>query len=206
MNDCVGGKNLAGTSYANDRIGLTNDTFQLGNNVYATADSTGIYFSSAFTITLWTKAAPCLSAWCKLLDFGSGQASNNVYLALEGATGVTGTGLTVGMYDGAGSIRSQYGTNYILTAGTWKFVAVTYDGYTTTIYVDGVSIGSSTSSTYWVPPSVTRSLSYIGKSNWVSDGYSNSSMVDQIAIYNRELTSAQISSLFSISYTPTGAN
>ena len=199
MDDCVGTKNLVGTSYANDRIGLTNDAFQLGNNVYATAPS-DIYFSSAFTITLWTKADSCSSAWCRLLDFGSGQALNNVYLALEGANG----GLSVGMFDGVGALHGQYWTNKVLPAGTWKFVAVTYDGYTTTIYVDGVSIGSSTSSTYWVPPSVVRSFSYIGKSNW-PDGYSNS-QVDQIAIYNRELTSAQISSIFPISYTPTGAN
>ncbi len=205
MTDCVGTNHLtppSSPSYQSDRNGLTNDAFGFSGS-YATFPS-DTYFNSAFTVTLWTQATSCTSgSWCRLFDFGEGQAQNNVFLALIGSNG----GLSVDLYDGSGNIKAFLRTNYVLPT-TWSFVAVTYDGYTITINVNnGAYTASSTPlSTYWVPASVTRSSSFLGKSNW-ADGLSNS-IVDQMAIYNRHLTSAQISALYTYytTYTPSGIN
>ena len=158
MNDCVGTDNLVATSssYATDQNGLASDAIQLGNIGYATAPS-DIYFSSALTITLWTKASSCVGgsgSWCRLLDFGSGTGVYNVFLSLKGSNG----GLKFVMYDESNNPYVNLETSYVLST-SWAFVAVTYDGYTATFYVNGASIGSSTSSTLWVPPSFTRTLS-----------------------------------------------
>jgi hypothetical protein len=207
MTDCVGTKHLTDPSsptyqYQSDRNGLANDAFGFNGDHAIFPDDT--YFNSAFTVTLWTKATSCISgSWCRLFDFGGGAGVNNVYLALIGANG----GLSVGLFDGSGNLKASLWTTYVL-ATTWSFVAVAYDGYTITINVNnGAYTESSTPlSTYWVPASVTRPSSFLGKSNW-ADGFSNS-IVDQMAIYNRYLTSAQITQIYTYysTYTPSGIN
>src|SRR5262249_3180022 len=78
-----------------------------------------------------------------------------------------------------------------LTAG-WHLVAGTFDGTTAQLYVDGVLTASDT---FTAPVSGTGSL-YIGRYAG-GNGYGWFGGIDEVRYYNRALTSAEISAIFS---------
>ena len=213
MADCVGTDNLVAFSsaYTTDRNSLTNDAINL-NNKYAAAPS-DTYFSSAFTITLWTKVAACSGGkWCNLIDFAQSAGKYDIFLA---SSGTTANRISFYMYSNGGTAKAFIDTTVNLGTTSWNFVAVTYDGYTIQIYVNGALVASTSNTVYWVPESQART-GYIGNSFYASsvNGVASNavgtslSQVDQIAIYNRDLTSAQINNLYTYytTYAPTGVN
>ena len=210
--DCVSSMNglsSGTTTYTTDRNALTSDALNL-NNGYATLTSS-TYFSSAFTITAWVKAGSTLGSWCRLYDFGVVSASpspvvSNIFLALSYSTT---NQLSFRMTNSTNTLKVTLDTSYTLSTTSWSFVGITYDGYTATIYIYNTAntllyTSSVTSSTYWIPNNVVRT-SYLGKSFYSADGTTNS-LLDQLAVYNRDLTSTQISTIASISYGTTGPN
>ena len=60
------------------------------------------------------------------------------------------------------------------------------------IYKNGVQVGSGTTA---VPNIVSRTLSFIGRSNWTVDGYFDGS-IDELSIYNRALRHDQIKAIY----------
>ena len=204
--DCVGGASATAVSnsFGTDRAALgshTNDAVYL-NSGYAQFPS-GVYFNSAYSITSWVKAGTSLGSWCRVIDFSQGGTTNEIYLALQsGSSGKLG----FGMYNSPEGSRNLFSSvaAAALSTSSWSFVAITYDGFTISMYVNGASIDSTTYSSYWIPNSVTRTSNYLGLSN-SPDGVSNS-YIDQLAFYNRALTASQISSIYSISYGTAGAN
>jgi len=209
MTDCVGTKNLVATSssYTTDRNSLTNDAINF-NNGFATAPS-DTYFSSAFTITLWTKVATCSAGqWCNLVNFAQSAGIYDIFLA---SAGTNANRISFYMYSNGGTVKAFIDTTVNLGTTSWKFVAVTYDGYTIQIYVDGGLVASTSNTVYWIPESQSRTGriggKYLSTVNGKTVGTSQS-QVDQIAIYNRDLTSTQITDLYTYytTYTPTGVN
>ena len=82
-----------------------------------------------------------------------------------------------------------------LTANTWKHIAVTLNGSTGTLYIDGVQVAQNTGMTF--KPSdlaPTTSGNFIGKSAWTGDKYLKG-QVDDFRIYNRALSSSEITSV-----------
>ena len=82
-----------------------------------------------------------------------------------------------------------------LTANTWKHIAVTLNGSTGTLYIDGVQAAQNTGMTF--KPSdlaPTTSGNFIGKSEWTGDKYLKGK-VDDFRIYNRALSSSEITSV-----------
>ncbi len=208
MTDCVGTKNLVATSsaYTTDRNSLTNDAINF-NNGFATAPS-DTYFSSAFTITLWTKVAACSTQWCNLVNFAQSAGIYDIILALSGTNADQ---ISFYMYSNGGTVKAFIDTTVNLSTTLWNFVAVTYDGYTIQIYVNGGLVASTSNIVYWIPESQSRTGRIGGKYLSTVNGKTvgNSlSQVDQIAIYNRDLTLTQISNLnnYYTTYTPTGVN
>ena len=208
MTDCVGTKNLVATSsaYTTDRKSLTNDAINF-NNGFATAPS-DTYFSSAFTITLWTKVAACSAQWCNLVNFAQSAGIYDLFLA---SSGTNANRISFYMYSNGGTAKAFIDTTVNLGTAAWKFVAVTYDGYTIQIYVDGGLVDSTSNIVYWIPESQARTGSIGGKYLSTVNGKTvgtSQSQVDQIAIYNRDLTSTQITDLYTYytTYTPTGVN
>ena len=205
MTDCVTSTamtSLGATTYTTDRNGLAKDAIYL-NNKFATFPS-GIYFSSAFTITAYVKAAASLSSGGMLLDFSSGSNVNRIYLTLSYCNPTCNSKIAFVMYDGTGVVSRQLVSNVALSTSSWSFLAITYDGYSIGLYVNGVLIDSSTNAAYWMPSSVTRTNSFLGKNYLVVQ--TSNSYIDQLAFYNRALTPGQITTLISISYGTSGAN
>ena len=208
MTDCVTGtamSSLGTTTYQNDRNSLAKDAIYL-NNKFATFPN-GIYFSSAFTITAYVKAATSLTSGGMLLDFSLGSNINRIYLTLSYCNPTCNSKIAFVMYDSTGAVSRQLVSTVAsakLSNSAWSFLAITYDGYSINLYVNGVLIDSSTNTTYWMPSSVTRTSNFLGKN--YSGSQTSNSYIDQLAFYNRALTSGQITTLNSISYGTSGAN
>jgi autotransporter-associated beta strand protein len=81
-----------------------------------------------------------------------------------------------------------------LAAGSWQHVAVTLNGNTATLYVNGAPVASSTS--FSIAPSAFRPFkNYLGKSQFAADPLFNGKL-DEVEIADYALTAAQISTLY----------
>ena len=188
--DCVGSNHMtdgALSGFTQDRNSLANDAIDLnGGYTNFPAD---VYFNSAFTITAWVYPSN-LGTWSRIVDFGSGASFYNILFIF---TAGLSNELTLHLYSNGNPIMLLT-PSFQLTLNTWSFVATTYDGYTGKLYANGVLVGSQTNAAYWIPENVVRTENYCGKSGYAADGYSNS-YVDQIQIYNRALSQAEIVTL-----------
>ena len=146
----------------------------------------GVWFSGAFTMEGWVyiRSFPVYS---RLFDFGNGAGASNILLAVtQGTSGMP----AVDMFTTGGSSCSQFASPSALPLNTWTHLAATFDGTSLwTIYVNGASVKTGTSSC--VEPSVTRTLNYIGRSNWAGDGYADG-LFDDMRIWNVSRTASQI--------------
>ncbi|MFB3092022.1 MAG: LamG domain-containing protein [Dehalococcoidia bacterium] len=81
----------------------------------------------------------------------------------------------------------------VITQNDWNHVAVTYSKTTglATLYVNGVSVASKDVGSF--TPQTSTQL-HIGRR--MSDGYSFSGLIDEIAIYSRALTAAEIKAIY----------
>ncbi len=70
----------------------------------------------------------------------------------------------------------------------WQHLAMTLNGNSINIYINGQSVLSSTA---YSPRKITRTRAYIGKSNW-GDIYHADYELDDLKIFNRSLTSSEI--------------
>ena len=141
--------------------------------------------AKAVTFAAWVNNTMDGSGWQRIFDFGNG---TDKYMFL---TPNSGSDMRFVMKNG--------GNEEILSAsklGTgWHHVAVTIADDVVTLYVDGTAVASST--TMQIRPIDIRPvLNYIGHSQYKSDpvfrGY-----IDDIRIYNRPLTEAEIRTLAS---------
>ncbi|MGE0079122.1 MAG: PKD domain-containing protein [Bacteroidales bacterium] len=157
-----------------------------GNNDYINVDtlSSSIDFSQGFSYAGWIKWNS-FSTWSRLFDFGNGPGSDNILIANSS----TNNNLTFDIYKSGAS--SSLTTTNILSTGTWTYIAATLSNTgAAKIYVNGNLI---TSGTINIPNTIARNINYIGKSNWTADSYFNGSM-DEISIWNKELSQAEITS------------
>jgi len=88
-------------------------------------------------------------------------------------------------------------TNITCNDGRWHFIAVTYDGYTHALFIDGVLqqhiyFTNSAGVYYYNPGGLS-----IGRDGHYSDGYYDGT-IDDVRIYNRSLTSGEITQLYAI--------
>ena len=97
-----------------------------------------------------------------------------------------------------GSYADAYGTA-ALAANTWSYLAETYDGATLRLYVNGTQV-ASTAHIGSIATS-TNALQIGGDSLY---GQYFAGMIDEVRVYNRALTAAQIQSDQTTSVNPQG--
>ena len=144
----------------------------------------GTYFNGgSYTIESWVNVT-AIGNWARLMDFGNGAGLQNVLVALSsGTSGQPAVGIatngSVNLYSPA-----SLGTNQ------WAHVAAVFDAGTSnlTIYVNGVSTVSGTI----IPPvNTSRTLNYIGKSNWGGDALAKA-QIDSFRIWSTARSVDQI--------------
>ena len=114
------------------------------------------------TLSVWVKRALSGTSWDRLIDFGSGQPSNNIILSFY-------YGMNWDVYHGS-TLQGRVETGGTFPANVWTHVAVVHSasssGATTgpaTIYWDGALKKSGVTS---LPLAVARSGYYVGNSHW----------------------------------------
>jgi hypothetical protein len=189
--DASGGGNngtlFGGVTATADRFGNVGQALQFnGTNGYIDVPD-GVYFTgSDFTVSSWVKVA-AYNYWSRLFDFGNGPANNNILMALTNLT--TGRPATE-IYNNTTS-GGQFTSATTIPTNAWKLLTYTYANGIGTMYLNGVQIAQASQ---LAPLNVTRTINYIGRSNWAGDAYANAAF-DDFRIYNRLLSNAEIQSL-----------
>jgi hypothetical protein len=121
--------------------------------------------------------------WQRVFDFGNGTAQ---YLFLApGGGGVMRFAIKNG-----GAEQTMDTT--ALPLGEWVHIAVTLGGNVGCLYVNGALV--STAAITISPTNFSPALNYLGKSQYAADPYFNG-VIDDFRVYNRVLTSNEVSSL-----------
>ena len=141
-------------------------------------NSASLQLSSGMTLEAWVDAARVTSAWRDVLY----KANDNYYLeATSDNAGLPAGGGIMG-----GSHGEAYGTKK-LTANSWTYLSLTYDGSAVRLYVNG-SLVSTTAKSGALATS-TNQLQIGGDSLY--DQYFNG-LIDEVRVYNTALSAGQI--------------
>jgi hypothetical protein len=146
-----------------------------------------------FTISAWVKPN-AIGTWSRVFDFGTG-TNNYLFFTPRASTtnfarfAIRTPAVAEEIIDGTAA----------LTAGAWTHVAVTISGSTGTLYVNGVATGTNSEMTL-KPASLGSTMqNFIGDSQFAVDPSFNG-LVDDLRIYNRALTAAEIAAFVLPSY------
>jgi hypothetical protein len=141
-------------------------------------NSASLQLSSGMTLEAWVDAARVTSAWRDVIY----KANDNYYLeATSDNAGLPAGGGIMG-----GSHGEAYGTKK-LTANSWTYLSLTYDGSAVRLYVNG-SLVSTTAKSGALATS-TNQLQIGGDSLY---GQYFSGLIDEVRVYNTALSAGQI--------------
>jgi len=152
---------------------------------------------SAFTFAAWVYWNGGAN-WQRIFDFGSVSTSQggspNQYLYLTPSSGST---VRFAINNGSGEqIVERAG---VLAAGSWQHVAVTLNGSTATIYVNGNAAASG--SVTLAPSAFNPTRNFLGKSQFAADPLFNGKL-DGVEITDYAMTPTQIAVLYNSTQNP----
>jgi len=144
--------------------------------------------ASGFTIEGWAKPTTA-GNWARVVEFGTGQGTNNVFLS---AGGPSGNDVAFGIWSNGG--HEDFVVSRALQMNTWQHLAITFapngsGGGTALLYRNGALIGTRNYGR--VPASVNYTQNSIGKSNFASDAWFKGSL-DEVSVYPAPLPAARI--------------
>jgi hypothetical protein len=169
--------NLSGATWTTGKINAG-----LSFNAASTVTTSSIPLGGTFSISSWVNPAGNQGGYARIAEtnydlgfyLGANSGGTKYKLIVNNARGATGT-------CGAGVGCAEGGT---ITSG-WHLVVATFDGTTGRLYVDNVLVASDT----FTPPASISLPLYIGENSWNGG-------VDEVRLYNRALTTAEISTIF----------
>ena len=140
----------------------------------------GVYFNGgSYTVESWVNVS-AIGNWARLIDFGNGPGVQTVILALSSGTSGSPVAAT----------SANITSSSVLPTNQWVHLASVYDGSTSnlTIFINGVPSGSGV-----VPPPAnqTRTLNYVGKSNFAADALARAQF-DSLRIWTTARTQTQL--------------
>jgi len=192
--DCMGNNNgslMGGTSFAVGKVGQAFN-FNGSNSYVLVSNSPSIEPTGPFTV----------EAWVNYLGFAGGQTGDAIVAKGQDVEGPIDWAMSVGstarlrVHLHMGSNWDQFDGSMILITNTWYHVAMVYDGTNLISYVDGVTNGSM------VVPGTLQATSYplkIGAyspTNGVQSKDWFNGQIDEVSIYNRALSPAEILSIY----------
>jgi hypothetical protein len=162
-----------------------------GTNQYATVPTFNDTFSAGFSISFYASFGSVANSWERILDFGTGDANNNILIGRESTygnifyeswNGTSSRGTCKGPTSGTGSITTSF----------QQFTLVVSSSGVCQYYLNGSTITTTqTASSDVRPIDVSRASNYIARSNWAADSYFEGSIV-RVAVYNRALNSTEV--------------
>jgi RHS repeat-associated protein/uncharacterized repeat protein (TIGR01451 family) len=141
-------------------------------------------FTPGFSVSAWIYPTSAANG-AKIVDFGNGAASDNVFLGRSGTT----ASIELGVYQIA-TLRTVTAPNKLRT-NQWQHVGATIDAAGNgAIYYNGVLAASGF---VGVPRNLLRLNNYIGRSNTATQAYWNGGQ-DEVAVYRTALGAARMKS------------
>ena len=131
-------------------------------------------------------AVQSISLWVKLVNLTGQQ---NFIVMTDKVSGAIQFGIKDGVVKvwGWGAVDVVAGT--APTTGAWHHIAYTYDGTNNTIYIDGVNKGTSTTAHQ------TGSIGKVYLGTWTPNYDILNGSLDDVRVYNRALSSTEITTL-----------
>lgn len=168
-----------GVAYAAGELG---QAFSFdGTNGYVVAPDAGLPSGNApRTVEFWMLYAPGGLGNHEPFFLGTQAVGSSFYVI------VIGTRLYIGQYGGGDTPGST-----IATDGNWHHVALTYDGFTARMYVDG-QLDAAAPRAY---STVLSGSFYMGALPGTPDRFKGK--VDELAVYNRALSQPEIAAIYS---------
>ncbi len=153
--------------------------------------------TAGLSFAFWYKSNAS-GAWARIFDFGNGPANNVILCSING-----GNANYLYFEDFYATVPTNVTLSDInYNDNTWRHVVWTLsyaaagsNTSTWNIYINGTLKTTGTSKSY-PNPAVTRTISYIGRSNWSADFYYNGN-IDDFRIYNAVLTAPQVTTIYS---------
>ncbi|NLY42535.1 MAG: hypothetical protein GX066_00870, partial [Clostridiaceae bacterium] len=139
---------------------------------------------SDYTVATWFRADE-LREWQRIFDFGSSTSS---YAFL---TPMGGGRPRYGIKQGSAAEQTLIVNNMTFPLNEWKHVALTTQGTTVRLYIDGVLVGTRTNTTLTLSSLGETTRNYIGRSQFSGDAYLNG-RVDDFRVYSRALSAEEI--------------
>ncbi len=188
--DSVGGPAWAGTlpngGALSGLLTLTSNSLQ-----YAKLPAGIVGTLNNFTVMAWVNLAST-GNWARLFDFGN---STSVYMYLAPQNGSTLT-LRYAITTGGNAGEQPINSSSTLSLGAWHQVAVSLNGNTGILYLDGVPVGTNSAMTLTPSGLGITTNNYVGKSQW-SDPYLNGSL-DEFRIYSVGLSPAEVAATYAL--------
>lgn len=130
-----------------------------GTDAYMSVPAGWSDFGGGVSIEAWVRPARP-TVYARVIDFGNGEAIDNLVFYREGTTDV----LTYEVHDPGARVLEPG----VITDGVWQHLAVSHDASGVVgLYKDGALLTTATNIP--LPSAVTRTLNFIGRSNWVTD-------------------------------------
>jgi hypothetical protein len=142
-------------------------------------DSASLHLTTAVTLEAWVNPSSAPTGWQDVLY----KAVDNYFLE-AGSTNGNKPGTGVLLTSSAEPLA--YGPA-ALTASTWTHLAMTYDGTTLKIYVNGALVTSTTQT-----GTITTSTNALQIGGDTTYGQYFKGLIDEVRVYNIALTQAQI--------------
>jgi len=162
---------------SNFNAGWDGKSVDFANNNYGLIASANM-FNGDFTAIGWVYVRSYAS-WSRLFDFGNGAGQDNVLIAITNGS----SGYPV-LFANGGNQQSLVQ----IPLDQWAQLAATQSTNIQTLYLNGVQVIQSQGGP---EASVTRTLNYIGRSNYPQDAYLDG-RINTLRMYNRALSSAEI--------------
>jgi chitodextrinase len=140
-------------------------------------DAASLRLSTGVTLEAWVNPSTVSTAWRDIVYKGN----DNYFLESTTNTGAPGAGVTIGSVDAV-----TRGTTP-LTVNSWSHLALTYDGSTLRLYVNGVQVSSLSQ-----PGAIAASTNplQIGGDSTFAQFFTGT--IDEVRVYNTALNQSQI--------------
>ena len=189
--DSIGGPGWNGTLPGGGTFSSGQLTLVSASSQYVSLPAGIISTFSNFTIEAWVKLNTTAN-WSRIFDFGSGTTTYMFLTPQNGSTSRLRFAITT---SGGGGEQQINGTS-ALAAGTSYHVAVTLNGYTGILYLNGVAVGTNNAMTLRPSGLGSTGNNYLGKSQY-ADPYLNG-LMDEFRIYSVALSPAEIAATYAL--------
>ena len=191
-NDSLGTYNGTAQGGLTYSTGKSGDAFTFnGTNAYVSLPNNSLNFTSDFSVSLWVNRAG--AAVCMLFNnWYDGATPYGWYIYMSNGT------LSVLLGNGTSSPICNFNSSYSLAPNNWYLVTVTKNSTSAKLYLNGIldnsaALSSSIAYTTTHYPSIGAAKYNTGLPIYHMD---NGSRIDETNIWNKELTSTEVTELY----------